>query len=96
MYQQALDDAATAIAFAKDDAEKADYLFERACLQLKVNLIDDCIASIDALLALRPDDAEAHKVVGIAYGEKKEYAKARQYLGKAKELGAEHTEMLME
>ncbi|MGN0062167.1 MAG: tetratricopeptide repeat protein [Alloprevotella sp.] len=96
MYQQALDDGATAVAFAKDDEEKADYLFELACLQLKVNLFSECLTSLDALLALRPDDAEAHKVYGIACGEKKDMAKARQYLQKAQALGAEHVETLLE
>lgn len=96
MYQQALDDAGTAISRATTDEEKADYLFERACLQLQVNLLDDCIASCEEVLKLAPSHAEAYKICGVAYGEKKQKTKAAQYLQKAVELNAENASALLE
>lgn len=95
MYQQALDDATTAISRATDAADKADYLFERACLELQVGLFDECIASSEAVIALDANYAEAYKVCGVAYGEKKQKAKAAEYLKKAASLGAERTDELL-
>lgn len=95
MYQQALDDADAAIVRAAEPAEKADYLFERACLQLKVNLLDECIASCTELIELAPDYAEAYKVLGVAYGEKKDKKRAQQLLQKAKELGSEGVDEIL-
>lgn len=96
MYQQALDDATTAISRSTDNAEKADYLFERACLELQVGLLDESIASCEAVIALDANYAEAYKVCGVAYGEKKQKAKAAEYLKKAASLGAERTDELLQ
>lgn len=96
MYQQALDDAHTAISLAKDDEEKADYLLEQALLQLRVNLLDECIATCNDIFALKEDMADAYKICGIAYGEKKNKTKMQQMLEKAKSLGAENTDELLE
>lgn len=96
MYQQALDDATTAISRTNDNTEKADYLFERACLELQVGLYDECIASSEAVIALDANYAEAYKVCGVAYGEKKQKAKAAEYLKKAGSLGSERTDELLQ
>lgn len=96
MYQQALDDALTAISRAETPADKAEYLFERACLQLQVGLLDDCIASCEEVIALNADYVDAYKVCGVAYGEKKDKKKAQQYLMKAKEKGAENADELLQ
>lgn len=96
MYQQALDDALTAITRAATPEEKADYLFERACLQLQVGLVDESIASLTEVLSLQPDHAEANKVAGVAYAQKGQIAKAQQYLKRAVELGAENAEALLQ
>lgn len=96
MFQQALDDALTAITRATTPEEKADYLFERGCLQLQVGLTDESIASLTEVLSLQPDHAEAHKVCGVAYAQKGQTAKAQQYLKRAVELGAENAAALLE
>ena len=96
MYQQALDDALTAISRAETPTDKAEYLFERACLQLQVGLYDDCIASCEELIGISADNADAYKVCGVAYGEKKDKKKAQQYLMKAKEKGAENADELLQ
>lgn len=95
MYQQALDDASTAILRAPTPAVKADYLFERGCLQLQVGLLDEAIASFDEVISLNADYADAYKLCGVAYGEKKQKQKALQYLQTAKDLGAENVDELM-
>ena len=83
-------------AYGKDDEEKADYLLEQALLQLRVNLLDECIATCNDIFALKEDMADAYKICGIAYGEKKNKTKMQQMLEKAKSLGAENTDELLE
>lgn len=95
MYQQALDDATTAILRAQTPAEKADYLFERGCLQLQVGLLDESVASLEEVISLDSNNAEAYKICGVAYGEKQEKQKALQYLQIAKDRGAEKVDDLM-
>lgn len=96
MYQQALDDAATAISRTVDAGEKADYLFEMACLQLQVGLTDESIQTCETLIGLNADYAEAYKILGVAYGEKKDKKKALQYLNSAKQKGADDIDALIE
>ena len=71
-------------------------MLEQALLQLRVNLLDECIATCNDIFALKEDMADAYKICGIAYGEKKDKAKMQQMLGKAKDLGAENTDELLE
>lgn len=96
MYQQALDDVHTAITRSTNDEEKADYLLEQAALQLRVNLIDEAIASCNDIFALKDDMADAYKICGIAYGEKKNKGKMMEMFTKAQELGAENIGDLLE
>lgn len=96
MYQQALDDATTAISRTTDVDERADYLFERGCLQLQVGLCDECIASCEEVIQLKPDYADAYKVCGVAYGEKKQKAKAAEYLRTAEAKGSEGAAELLQ
>lgn len=96
MYQQALDDIHTAILRAETAEDKADYLYDCACLQLQVAMYDECIESCKQLLELVPTHAEGYKICGVAYGEKKVKAQAVQYLKKAVELKAENAEKLLE
>lgn len=96
MYQQALDDAHTAISRAATNEEKVDYLYDCACLQLRVGMNSECVASCEALLALDDKHAEGYKICGIAYGELKQKAKAKTHLQKALELGAQGVESLLE
>lgn len=96
MYQQALDDIATAIIRAASTDEKKEYLYQQAVLQLQVKLLDECITSCEQIIAIDSNDGETYKILGIAYGEKGNKAKANQNLLKAKELKAENVEALLE
>lgn len=96
MYQQALDDANAAIVRAANDEERCEYLVELALLQAKVGLLDECLSTCETCLNLNPNNADAYKISGIAYGEKKQKARALECLKKAAELGAENTEALVQ
>lgn len=96
MYQQALDDAETAIARTESEKDKADYLFELSCLQLQVGLLDESIQSCERIFQLDANYADAYKICGVAYGEKKDKRRAQQYLKQAKEKGAENIDPLIE
>ena len=96
MYQQSLDDIATAISKATTSDEKQVYLIECARLQLQLGLYDECITTCTNALTIAADQADIHKICGIAYGEKKQKSKAREHLQRAKELGAENIDRLIE
>lgn len=95
LNQQALDDGATAIARAKTGEEKFGYLYAQATLQLLLGLYDDCIVTANEALKIVPNDPETTKVIGIAYGEKKQKSEATRYLKKALELGAQNVDSLI-
>lgn len=96
MYQQALDDATTAINRAATPADKADNMLEQALLYYKVGYFDECVKVCEEALAIAPDAAETHKLCGMAYGRKDQKALAQQHLKKAKDLGAENVDALLE
>lgn len=96
MYQQALNDATSAISRAATPDDKVDYLIEQALILLRVAYFDDCINACNEALAIAPDNADVLKICGIAYGEKGQKAKAQQYLSKAQQHGAENVEKLLE
>lgn len=96
LNQQALEDGEMAIALAKTSEEKFGYLYAQATLQLILGLYDKCIANCTEALQIVPNDPETIKVIGIAYGEKKQKAEAMKYLKKAQELGAQNVESLLE
>ena len=96
MYQQALDDLETAISLAATTDEKDDYKIEKGLLYVQVAMFDEAIAAANEVLAHAPDHLDAHKVLGVAYGEKKQKALARQHLQKAASQGDENAKALLE
>ena len=96
MYQQALDDLETAISLAATTDEKDDYKIEKGLLYVQVGMFDEAIAAANEVLAHAPDHLDAHKVLGVAYGEKKQKALARQHLQKAASQGDENAKALLE
>lgn len=96
MYQQALDDAHAAIVRAANDEERCEYLIEQAFLQVQLGLNDESLAACQECLKLDPQNADAYKISGIAYGAKKQKARALECLKKAAELGAENVDVLIE
>ena len=92
-YQQALQDIAHAIVLNRTEPT---YYAEMASLQLRVNQLEDAIRTADLCIQLEPDYADPYIVKGIAHGELKQKAEALQALGKAKELGDERADALIE
>lgn len=87
MYQQALDDLEVAIARAPSQNDHILYLLEKAALQLQVALLPEAGATAQRVLALEPNNADAHKLLGVSLGERKQKAKALQHLRRAQALG---------
>lgn len=86
MFQQALDDIRTAIAYAPQEPA---FKIEEALILLRAGLFKECIEACHALLATTPDWADAYKLMGIAHGELGQKAQAVAALTKARELGDE-------
>lgn len=87
MYQQAIDDLHTAITLAESKAQRGQYYVEIAYIYLMTGLFDDCIATARQSLEYLPDNSEAYKAIGVAYGEKQQKAEAMENLNRALSLG---------
>lgn len=96
MNEQALDDLATAANIAEDKKEKIEFLIEEAALRCQWRDVDMCIQTCESILALDAAYADAYKLLGICYGEKKDKKRAQQYLKKAQENGATNVEQFIE
>ena len=96
IYQVALDDFNSAIARATNSEEREDYRINRALLCLRVQLWDDAIATAQQAIAENPQAADAYKIIGVAYGEQKNRARALEYLTKAQQLGDENASTLLQ
>ena len=93
LYQPALDDIDKAIALAPKEQL---YYAEKAMLQVRVNKIDEGMTTAQLCMTRFPDYGDGHAVYGLAQilkGKKKE---GMATLEKAKELGSEMAEPLME
>ena len=84
MYQQALDDIRTAIAFNPKDPF---YPVEEAIVLLQAGMFKEAIAACEKSLKMLPENPDCYKVMGIAYGELKDKKKAITALKKAQALG---------
>jgi tetratricopeptide (TPR) repeat protein len=94
MYQQALDDIDRAVKMAPNDA---DFWVEKGSLSLRVNRRDEAISALRQAIALDDNHATAHRILGYALTlDKKSIAEARQHLQRAKELGDDQAEGLLE
>lgn len=92
-YQQALNDIAHA---AYINPSEPMYLAELASLQLRLNQIDDAIKTSDLCLSVVPEYADLYIIKGIALMHKKEKEEGLRCFEKAKELGDERAQGLIE
>lgn len=92
-YQQALNDIAHAIVLNR---REATYYAEMASLQLRVNQLEDAIQTANICIAIEPEYTDPYIVKGIAQAELKQKAEALETLAKAKELGDERAQGLIE
>ena len=84
MYQQALDDIRTAIAYNPQDPF---YPVEEAAILLQAGLFKEAIETCEKSLKILPENPDCYKIMGIAYGELKNKKKAKEALLKAQSLG---------
>lgn len=96
IYQVALDDYSTAISRASSREEREDFRINRALLCLRVQLWEDAISTAQQVIAENPQVADAYKIIGVAYGEQKNRARALEYLTKAQQMGDENATTLLQ
>ena len=92
-YQQALNDIAHAIVINRREPL---YYAEMASLQLRVKQYENAIATCDICLQIDPEYADPYVIKGIAQAELKQTDKAKECFLKAKELGDERADGLLE
>lgn len=85
MFQQALEDINSALSYRNENAPT--YKVEEALIYLQAGMWDEAIGSSEQMLQAYPETADSYKIMGIAYGEKKQKAKALECLRKAKQMG---------
>lgn len=93
LYQQALEDIDRAI---KLQPQEPLYYVEKSAMQLRFNMIDECIASAEQCLRLDGNMPDAYRIMGYALLQKGEKDKARYNLEKAIELGDETAKTIIE
>ncbi len=93
LFQQALDDIRRAVEMSPQDPL---YIIEKASVELRVGMTDDAIASARKAVALAPEQNDSYLLLGLALCVKGEKAEGLQHLNKAKELGNEQAQSLIE
>lgn len=92
-YQQALNDIAHAILINRREPL---YYAEMASLQLKVRYFEDAIKTSEMCIAIAPEYADPYIIKGIALAESGQRESAIETFNRAKELGDERADALME
>ena len=93
MYQQALNDINKAVELAPDDT---DYWIEKGSVHLRVNQLDEAIAAFNKVLMLDNKYAAAYRMLGYCQAMQKKNKEACANFAKAKELGDEVVDQLIE
>ena len=93
LWQQALIDISAAIEL---DKQEGLYYAEKANLLLRVNQIADAIDIARQCTAISPDYPDGYLILGLALIQQGEKAEGLQHLRKAKELGSEQAQPLIE
>ena len=93
MYQQALNDINKAVEMAPEDA---DFWVEKGSVHLRVNQLDEATAAFNKALSLNDKYAAAYRLLGYCQAMQKKNKEACANFAKAKELGDELVDTLME
>ena len=93
LFQQALNDLNTAITM---NPQYELYYAEKASLELRVGLYDDVIATANQCIALAPAYSDGYLFLGLAQCMKGQKTEGAKNLQKARELGDEQAEALIE
>ena len=93
LFQQAIDDIRKAAEMAPQEPV---YQAEKASVELRVGMLDDGIASAREAIRLAPDQADGHLLLGVGLCAKGQKQQGLQSLQKAKELGSEQAQSLID
>ena len=93
LYQQAIDDIRKAVEMAPQESL---YLSEKASVELRVGMTDEAIASAREAIRLAPDQADGHLLLGLGLCVKGQKKEGLESLQKAKELGHEQAQSLID
>ena len=93
MYQQALNDINKAVEMAP---EEGDYWVEKGSVHLRVNQLDEAIAAFNKALSMNDQYAAAYRMLGYCQAMQKKNKEACANFAKAKELGDEVVDQLIE
>jgi len=93
LFQQALNDIQKAI-----EMEPKDFVYraEKANLELRVGMTDEAIKSAQDCIELAPQESDGYLLLGLAQCVKGQKAEGLQNLNKAKELGNDQAQSLID
>jgi tetratricopeptide (TPR) repeat protein len=93
MYQQAIDDITKSVSL---DASNPEYLLEKASLELRLNLLDESLASCSNFLNRWTDNSDIYRVQGVALCLKGDKTAGRKAFEQARALGDDTVDALIE
>ena len=93
MFQQGLDDINRAVDMEPEDI---DYILEKGSIHLRVNQLAEAEAAFQKVLAKDDKNAVAYRLLGYSLALQKKTKEACAYFDKAKELGDELVDKLIE
>ena len=93
MYQQALNDINKAVEMAPEDV---DFLVEKGSVHLRVNQLDEAIATFQKAILMNDQYAAAYRMLGYCQAMQKKNKEACANFAKAKELGDTVVDQLIE
>lgn len=93
MYQQALNDIDKAVEMAPNEPL---YHVEKSAIHLRVNQLDECIEAAKKCIDISKEYPDAYRILGYAQIQKGDKTAARQNLERAKELGDETAQEIMD
>ena len=93
LFQQALGDIARAIIL---DPQEPTYYAEMASLQLRVNMIDEALKTAERCVEIAPNYSDGFLLLGLAQVKKGQKGEGIANLQKAKELGNEQADALID
>ena len=93
MYQQALNDINKAVEMEPEDV---DFLVEKGSVHLRVNQLDEAIATFQKAISMNDQYAAAYRMLGYCQAMQKKNKEACANFAKAKELGDTVVDQLIE
>jgi tetratricopeptide (TPR) repeat protein len=93
MYQQALNDINKAVEMSPEDV---DFLVEKGSVHLRVNQLDEAIATFQKAISMNDQYAAAYRMLGYCQAMQKKTKEACANFAKAKELGDTVVDQLIE